>query len=90
MLDPAFIRENLDAVRANCANRTVKVDLDGFVRLDPASTNGIVRLDLDTVAHRFAPGHRIRLLIAGGSFPRWERNLGTDDDPAASLRGRHA
>jgi hypothetical protein len=24
------------------------------------------------------------LLVCGGSFPRWERNLGTDADPATS------
>jgi putative CocE/NonD family hydrolase len=55
---------------------------DGFVRLDPTSTNGVVRLDLDAIAHQFAAGHRIRLLIAGGSFPRWERNLVTGKDSA--------
>jgi predicted acyl esterase len=27
--------------------------------------------------HRFTAGNRIRLLIAGGSFPSWEHNLGT-------------
>lgn len=55
---------------------------DGFIRLDPAGAGDLVRLELDAVAHRFAPGSRIRLLIAGGSFPRFERNLGTDEDPA--------
>jgi putative CocE/NonD family hydrolase len=59
---------------------------EGFVRLDPASTPGTVRLDLDAVAHRFAAGNRIRVVIAGGSHPRWERNLGTGDDPATSSR----
>jgi seryl-tRNA synthetase len=34
MLDAAFIRANLDAVKTNCANRTVKADIDGIVRLD--------------------------------------------------------
>jgi len=57
---------------------------DGFVRLDPSQAAGMVRLELDPVAHRFAQGHRIRLVIAGGSHPRWERNLGTADDPATS------
>jgi predicted acyl esterase len=33
------------------------------------------------VARRFAAGNRIRLLIAGGSFPRWERNFGTGEGP---------
>src|SRR5262249_12568803 len=34
MLDIAFVRANLDAVRANCANRNVKIDLGCFVALD--------------------------------------------------------
>jgi seryl-tRNA synthetase len=34
MLDAAFIRANLDAVRANCVNRNVKADVDLVVRLD--------------------------------------------------------
>jgi seryl-tRNA synthetase len=34
MLDPAFIRDNLDAVKANCANRNVKADVDRVVALD--------------------------------------------------------
>ena len=34
MLDLRFILENLDAVRANCAKRNVRVDLDGLVALD--------------------------------------------------------
>jgi seryl-tRNA synthetase len=34
MLDAAFIRANLEAVRANCVNRNVKADVDAVVRLD--------------------------------------------------------
>ncbi len=34
MLDVHYIRENLDAVRANCANRGVKADPDRAVQLD--------------------------------------------------------
>jgi seryl-tRNA synthetase len=34
MLDAAFIRENLDAVKRNCDNRNVKADVDRVVRLD--------------------------------------------------------
>ena len=34
MLDLKFIRDNIGAVRANCANRNVKVDLDLVLRLD--------------------------------------------------------
>jgi predicted acyl esterase len=35
----------------------------------------VVRLELDAVTHRFTAGNRIRLLIAGGSFPRWSATL---------------
>jgi seryl-tRNA synthetase len=34
MLDPAYVRDNIDAVKANCANRLVTVDVDAVVRLD--------------------------------------------------------
>src|SRR5207302_7981118 len=34
MLDVHFIRENLDAVKANCRNRNVKADPDRVVQLD--------------------------------------------------------
>ena len=34
MLDANFIREHLDAVKANCANRNVKADVDRVVQLD--------------------------------------------------------
>jgi seryl-tRNA synthetase len=34
MLDAAFIRDNLAAVKTNCANRNVRVNLDGVIRLD--------------------------------------------------------
>src|SRR5882724_5737779 len=34
MLDPQFIRDNLEAVKTNCRNRTVKADVDRVVHLD--------------------------------------------------------
>ncbi|HEV2946284.1 MAG TPA: serine--tRNA ligase [Gemmataceae bacterium] len=34
MLDPQFIRDNLDAVKTNCRNRNVKADVDRVVHLD--------------------------------------------------------
>ena len=34
MLDANFIREHIDAVKANCANRNVKADVDRVVQLD--------------------------------------------------------
>jgi predicted acyl esterase len=76
-----FVR--ISEVDAKGRSRNVS---DGFLRLDPDSSGGVVRIELDAVAHRFAAGHRVRLLVAGGSFPRWERNLGTGEDPATSTR----
>jgi len=62
---------------------------DGIVRLttdDPMS--GPVRVSLLGAAHRFGPGHRIRLQVAGGAHPRFARNPGNGqvDAPAADLR----
>src|SRR5581483_8294772 len=34
MLDAAFIRDHFDAVKANCANRNIKADVDRVVQLD--------------------------------------------------------
>nr|WP_230299013.1 CocE/NonD family hydrolase C-terminal non-catalytic domain-containing protein [Actinomadura coerulea] len=35
------------------------------------------------VAHRFAPGHRLRLQVSGGAHPRLARNPGTGAADAA-------
>ncbi len=76
-----FVR--LSEVDPDGSSRNVS---EGFVRLDPNAVNDNIRIELDGLAHRFAAGNKIRVVIAGGSHPRWERNLGTDDDPATSAR----
>lgn len=58
---------------------------DGYRRF-AANPGAPVRIDLDAVAHRFSAGSRIRLLIAGGCHPRFDRNLGTCDPPASAQR----
>jgi putative CocE/NonD family hydrolase len=47
-----------------------------------------VEFDLWPIAHRFAAGHRIRLQVSSGAYPRYVRNPGTGEDPltAESLR----
>ncbi|WP_406636095.1 CocE/NonD family hydrolase [Amycolatopsis sp. WGS_07] len=40
-----------------------------------------VTVTLHDVAHRFDPGHRIRIQVAGFSFPRYSRNLHTRTVP---------
>ncbi|KUI25044.1 hydrolase [Mycobacterium sp. IS-1742] len=57
---------------------------DGYRRL--SGEDGVVRLDLDAVAHRFRAGSRLRLMIAGGSHPRFARNLGTGEPPISGSR----
>ena len=57
---------------------------EGFLRLDPTSPIDqvqSVRVRLDACAHKVKAGHRIGLLIAGGSHPRYARNEGTDALP---------
>ncbi len=57
-------------------------------------TDGILRTrgeDVGTVAmsstaYQFATGHRLRLQVSGGAFPRFARNTGTGDTPATATR----
>jgi putative CocE/NonD family hydrolase len=74
-----FVR--ISEVDAEGSSRNVS---DGFVRLTTSS--GSVRLELSPVAHRFAAGSRIRVLVAGGSHPRFLRNLGTDEPAVSGTR----
>ncbi|OSC42287.1 CocE/NonD family hydrolase [Mycobacterium decipiens] len=57
---------------------------DGYRRLG-GDASGRVCLELDAIAHRFAAGSRIRVLLAGSWFPRYARNLGTAEP---TLTGR--
>ena len=58
---------------------------DTLVRLDPgAATPRVLRLELDSMAHRFRAGSRLRLQVAGGSHPRFARNPGTGELPAVA------
>ncbi len=60
---------------------------DGYRRLVRTDHDSdVVRIELDEIAHRFAAGTRIRVLVAGGSFPRFAPNLGTGDHPAHGSR----
>lgn len=71
--------------QVDARGRSVNVS-DGYRRLREHS--GTLRVELDAIAHRFAAGSRIRVLIAGGSHPRLARNLGTGEPPltGATLR----
>jgi uncharacterized protein len=59
---------------------------DGYRRLGAArgadeavQGNETVSVELDAIAHRFSAGTRIRVVVAGSWFPRYARNLGTEE-----------
>lgn len=62
---------------------------DGIYRLAPGQgepeRDGTVRIrvDMTGTAYRFRRGHRLRLQISGGAFPRYARNLGDQESGAA-------
>ncbi|MFI6041120.1 CocE/NonD family hydrolase [Nocardia sp. NPDC051321] len=64
---------------------------DGIVRLRPgapaADDDGIVtaHVAVTPTAYRFRRGHRIRVQLAGGAFPRFSRNHGTDEPAATAV-----
>ena len=64
---------------------------DALVRVVPGNfprdEDGVshVTVDLWPTAHRFAAGHRLRVLISSGAHPRYARNPGTGE-PLASAR----
>ncbi len=51
-----------------------------------AHAGGVVAVDLAATAHRFAPGHRLRLQVSGGAFPRFARSTGTWEPVATATR----
>ncbi len=53
---------------------------DGMRRLDHHSRP--LEITLDPCFHRFAAGHRLMVLVAGGAHPRFQRNNGTGEPPA--------
>ncbi len=60
----------------------------------PAAPGGdgrrTVCLELWPCAHRFAPGHRLRVQVSGGAHPRYARNLGTGEPLATGTSMRAA
>ncbi|MFG1929719.1 CocE/NonD family hydrolase [Mycobacterium sp. NPDC048908] len=70
-----FVR--LSEVDARGRSRNVS---DGYLSATTDSPDPrTIRMELDAIAHRFPAGARIRVLIAGGSHPRFVRNLGTGE-----------
>ncbi|GAA1875632.1 CocE/NonD family hydrolase [Pseudonocardia ailaonensis] len=73
--------------------------VDGIRRLDPHTVPAkdvtvgedgalTVEIELFPTAYRFRAGHRIRVQVAGGAFPRYARNVGTGEPFGAATTGR--
>jgi putative CocE/NonD family hydrolase len=47
----------------------------------PADGQGVRRVEVELwpIAHRFRRGHRVRVHVASGAYPRLARNLGTGE-----------
>lgn len=71
-----FVR--LSEVDARGRSRNVT---EGYTRLPFDRAGEPVQLNMLPTAHRFRRGNRIRLLVAGGSFPQFARNPGTGENP---------
>ena len=78
-----FVR--ISEVDAKGRSRNVS---DGYRR--GTGPSGTVTIELDAVAYRFRAGSRIRVLVAGGSHPRFARNLGTGEPLVSARRLRPA
>ncbi|MEV0743385.1 CocE/NonD family hydrolase [Streptomyces sp. NPDC050549] len=55
---------------------------DGLVSLTDADEGACARVELWPTAYRFKRGHRIRVQVSSGAFPRYNRNPGTGEPRA--------
>ncbi|MGF7238905.1 MAG: CocE/NonD family hydrolase, partial [Frankia sp.] len=63
---------------------------DGLVSLTDADRSRRATVRLWPTAYRFRPGHRIRLQVSSGAFPRFARNPGTGEPRATAVTLRAA
>ncbi|WP_410639050.1 CocE/NonD family hydrolase [Amycolatopsis sp. lyj-346] len=69
--------------------RSVNV-CDGLTSLREADELAAVTVRLWPTAHRFRRGHRIRVQVSSGAFPRYARNPGTGEPHATAVTLRPA
>ncbi|MEV1121197.1 CocE/NonD family hydrolase [Actinosynnema sp. NPDC049800] len=65
--------------------RSVNV-CDGLVTLSGADATTRAEVTLWPTAHRFRRGHRVRVQVSSGAFPRYARNTGTGEPHATATR----
>ncbi len=73
-----------DGVSRNVTDALVSVSAEGDHGERDEDGVWRVTFELWPMGHRFAAGHRIRLLVASGAHPRYARNPGTGDSAAAA------
>jgi putative CocE/NonD family hydrolase len=89
--DPGYADVFVRLCDVESAGRSMSVS-DGFLRLRPGSptadADGIVEvaLNLRPTAYRVRAGHRLRVEVSGGAYPRFARNLGTGEPAATATR----
>jgi putative CocE/NonD family hydrolase len=97
---PARIRLTTSSPYADVFVRLCDVDpqgrsvnvCDGLQRINPddfpADASGVrdVNVRLWPTGYRFQTGHRLRVQVSGGSFPRYARNTGTGEPLGAATR----
>jgi hypothetical protein len=59
---------------------------DGLTSVTEANEPGQVMVTLWPTAHRFKRGHRIRVQVSSGAFPRYARNPGSGEPRATATR----
>ena len=47
-----------------------------------------VAVELYPTGYRFKAGHRLRVQVSGGAFPRYARNMGTPEPFGVATTGR--
>lgn len=94
----AHLLVHTDAPSTDWVVRLCDVDEDG---VSHNLADGIVRttsevgrvqeveVDLWSTSNVFLAGHRIRVQVTSSSFPRWDRNLNTGEDPSRNPAGTH-
>jgi len=63
---------------------------DGLTSVTGADDLTCVTVRLWPTAHRFGRGHRIRVQVSSGAFPRYARNMGTGESRVTSTTMRAA
>ena len=95
-LEHADVFVRLCDVDPTGASRNV---VDGIRRLDPRTVpaddvevcdDGVLAVDVELypTAYRVRAGHRLRLQVSGGAFPRYARSLGTAEPFGTATEGR--